>query len=60
MVGIVTPDISLVVVFSQRPGLMSTGLISWHQTAAGHASTMANKIFFTWYRSLERMVYLIV
>jgi hypothetical protein len=39
------PEISVVVVLSQRPGLASNGLTSWAVNAAkGHSIAMANKI----------------
>ena len=47
MAGMATPEIWLVVVFSQRPGLASIGLISWAQVAAGHRIAMASNICFT-------------
>jgi len=47
ILGIDRPEIWLVVVFSQRPGLTSIGLISCAHMATGHIITMANKIFFT-------------
>jgi hypothetical protein len=47
MLGIVSPDIWLVVVFSHKPGFTSIGFISWHHIATGQIITLANKIPFT-------------